>query len=111
MTSVLHTCWSTNTLSHYWPTAELIIYGGNCSGGKCAPPPYFKPLSRTTYINRAVRTVILVIYRSVEVTPLNIRCTGVRLVVYSFPHSWTSGSLDIKYTVNISSLKLDRPLL
>ena len=72
MTSVLHTCWSTNTHSHCWPTAELIIYKGNCSGGNCAPPPYFKLLSRTTYINGAVRAVILVIYRPVEVTSLNI---------------------------------------
>ena len=35
-------------------------------------PPYFKLLSRTTYINRTVRTVILVNYRPIEVTLLNI---------------------------------------
>jgi len=37
------------------------------------------------YINRAVRTVILVIYRPIEVTPLNI--LGVVLVVYLFSYS------------------------
>ena len=48
--------------------------------GKYAPPPYFKLLSRTTYINRAVRTVILVIYRPIEVTPLNIVSVGCFLI-------------------------------
>jgi hypothetical protein len=48
------------------------LEGGIVVGEMC-PPPYFKLLSRTTYINRAVRTVILVIYRPVEDTPLNIR--------------------------------------
>ena len=79
-------------------------------GGKCAPPPYFKLLSRTAYINRAVRTVILVVCRPVEVTPLNILSVVLVCVwlCIRFFYSWTSGSLDIKYEypVNIYSSKL-----
>jgi hypothetical protein len=75
--------------------------------GEVCPPPYFKLLSGTAYINWALRSAILVISRPIKVTSLNIYIVVlVCFLVYTFSHSWTSGSLYIKYMVNISSLKL-----